>query len=165
LLIDRADFVDLAELAAHRQAGWERQREYVATRSALHRRVWGRAEPPRRLEGLAELPLVDKEMLRASQRAHPPFGDYLAAPVDKIARIHRTSGTTGTAMNLALSARDAQETAIVGARAQAASGLGPGIGSCIASTTGCGWAAIPTMRRWRRRVLQSCRSGSATPSC
>ena len=29
-------------------------------------------------------------------------------------------------MNLALSARDAQETAIVGARAQAASGLGPG---------------------------------------
>lgn len=84
------------------------------------------AEPPRRLEALAELPLVDKEMLRESQRAHPPFGDYLAAPADRIARVHRTSGTSGTAMNLALSARDAQETAIVGARAQAASGLGPG---------------------------------------
>jgi phenylacetate-CoA ligase len=124
-VIDRADFADLTELAVHRQATWERQREYVAARSALHRRVWAGVEPPRRLEGLAELPLVDKEMLRESQRAHPPFGNYLAAPADRIARVHRTSGTSGTAMNLALSARDAQETAIVGARAQAASGLGP----------------------------------------
>jgi phenylacetate-CoA ligase len=65
-------------------------------------------------------------MLRASQREHPPYGDYLAALPDRIARVHRTSGTTGTAMNLALSARDAQETALVGARAQSASGLGPG---------------------------------------
>ncbi|MFZ5792282.1 MAG: phenylacetate--CoA ligase family protein [Pseudomonadota bacterium] len=65
-------------------------------------------------------------MLRRSQRDHPPFGDYLAAEETRIARIHRTSGTTGTAMNLALSARDAHETAVVGARAQAASGLGPG---------------------------------------
>jgi phenylacetate-CoA ligase len=126
LLIERADFADLAELAAHRQVGWERHREYVAASSPLHQRVWAGAEPPRWLEGLAELPLVDKEMLRESQRAQPPFGDYLAAPAERIARIHRTSGTTGTAMNLALSARDAQETAIVGGRAQAASGLGPG---------------------------------------
>jgi phenylacetate-CoA ligase len=98
----------------------------VAACSALHRRVWAGAEPPQRLEGLAELPLIDKEMLRESQRAQPPFGDYLAAASERIARVHRTSGTSGTAMNLALSARDAQETAIVGARAQAASGLGPG---------------------------------------
>ena len=61
-----------------------------------------------------------------SQSAHPPFGDYLAAPESKVARVHRTSGTTGTAMNLALSAQDAHETAVVGARAQSASGLGPG---------------------------------------
>jgi phenylacetate-CoA ligase len=83
-------------------------------------------EPPRRLEELAALPLIDKEMLRASQQASPPFGDYLAADATRIARIHRTSGTTGAAMNLALSAQDAEETAIVGARAQSASGLGPG---------------------------------------
>jgi phenylacetate-CoA ligase len=42
-------------------------------------------------------------------------------------RIHRTSGTTGTAMNLALSRRDAEETALLGARAYTASGLRPGI--------------------------------------
>ncbi|WP_034491097.1 phenylacetate--CoA ligase family protein [Afifella pfennigii] len=126
MLVDRADFADVAELAAHRQRLWERQRDYLAAHSPLHRRAWAGKAPPQRLEALAELPLIDKEMLRDSQAAHPPFGDYLAAEPARIARIHRTSGTTGTAMNLALSARDAEETALVGARAQAASGLGPG---------------------------------------
>jgi phenylacetate-CoA ligase len=126
MLIERADFADVDDLAVHREAGWRRQREHVAARSPLHRRLWGGAEPPLRLEALPDLPLLDKETLRESQRAHPPFGDYLAAPERKVARVHRTSGTTGTAMNLALSARDAHETAVVGARAQSASGLGPG---------------------------------------
>ena len=124
MLIDRAEFADLARLAAHRQRCWEQQRTYLLANSPLHRRLWVGTTPPTRLEALAELPLIDKETLRDSQRAHPPFGDYLAAPLSAIARIHRTSGT-GTAMNLALSARDAHETAIVGARAQSAAGLGP----------------------------------------
>jgi phenylacetate-CoA ligase len=94
--------------------------------SALHQRVWNGGIPPTRLEELPELPLIDKEMLRESQRNKPPFGDYLAASVTSVARMHRTSGTTGTAMNLALSKRDALETATVGARAQSAAGLGPG---------------------------------------
>jgi phenylacetate-CoA ligase len=126
MLIARADFAALPDLAAHRQACWERQRDYVAACSPLHRLAWNGIAPPLRLEALAELPLIDKETLRRSQREHPPFGDYLAAPDEKIARIHRTSGTTGTAMNLALSAADAHETAIVGGRAQSAAGLGPG---------------------------------------
>src|SRR5215471_14770900 len=126
MLIDRADFAALDILAAHRQSCWERQRNYVATCSPLHQRVYGAKPLPRRLEEFAEAPLINKEMLRESQRLHSPFGDYLTAAPERVARIHRTSGTTGTAMNLALSARDAQETAIVGGRAQAASGLGPG---------------------------------------
>ncbi len=124
--VEQADFADLADLAAHRQRLWEDQRDYVARRSPLHLRAWGRTALPQRLSDLADLPLIDKEMLRTSQRAHPPFGDYLAADETAIARVHRTSGTTGTAMNLALSRRDAEETAVVGARAQMASGLGPG---------------------------------------
>jgi phenylacetate-CoA ligase len=126
MLIDRADFADLGDLAAHRQRLWETQRDYVTTRSPLHRRAWGAGRPPLSLEAFADLPLTDKEMLRESQRDHQPFGDYLAADPASVARIHRTSGTTGTAMNLALSWRDAHETAVVGGRAQAASGLGPG---------------------------------------
>ena len=126
MLLERADFADLSDLASHRQRLWEGQSAYVAARSALHQRAWGGKKPPQSLAGLAELPLIDKEMLRRSQHDFPPFGDYLAAPETAIARIHRTSGTTGTAMNLALSARDAHETAVVGGRAQAASGLRSG---------------------------------------
>ncbi|WP_436637954.1 phenylacetate--CoA ligase family protein [Microbaculum sp. FT89] len=126
MLVDRADFADLSDLAAHRQRLWEVQRDYVAAQSPLHRRAWGKTFPPKSLDGLADLPFTTKEMLRASQRDHPPFGDYLAGDETMVARVHRTSGTTGTAMNLALSRRDAHETAVVGGRAQAASGLGPG---------------------------------------
>lgn len=126
MLYHRADFADLSELAAHRQRLWETQRAYVLARSDLHRRAWGSHRPPEKLEAFPDLPLVDKEMLRTSQRDHPPFGDYLAAEPGEISRVHRTSGTTGTAMNLVLSAQDAHETAVVGGRAQAASGLGPG---------------------------------------
>jgi len=126
MLIERADFADLRALAAHRQRCWEQQRAYVLANSPLHRRAWRGVEPPLHLKALAELPFTDKEMLRASQHASPPFGDYLAASATTVARVHRTSGTTGTAMNLAMSAQDANETAIVGARAQSAAGLGPG---------------------------------------
>jgi phenylacetate-CoA ligase len=126
MLLERADFADLKILAAHRQHLWEKQRDYVAAKSPLHRRAWATAKAPLRLEQLTELPFINKEILRESQQAHPPFGDYLAAPSAKVARVHRTSGTTGTAMNLALSLKDADETAIVGGRAQAAGGLGPG---------------------------------------
>jgi phenylacetate-CoA ligase len=127
MLIDRADFADLEDLKAHRQRLWDDQRDYVARRSPLHRRAWGKRTPPQRLTDLADLPLIDKEMLRQSQQHHPPFGDYLAAADSEIARVHRTSGTTGTAMNLALSRRDAEETALLGARAHRASGLKPGM--------------------------------------
>src|SRR6478672_281724 len=127
MLVEAADFADPNELAAHRQRLWESQRDYVVARSPLHRRAWGKKAPPLQLTDLAELPLIDKEMLRRSQHEHPPFGDYIAARDDEIARVHRTSGTTGTAMNLALSRRDAEETALLGARAHRASGLRPGM--------------------------------------
>lgn len=126
MLVDRADFADLEALARHRQACWESQRDYVAARSPLHRRAWGGLAPPRRLEDLPALPCTDKEMLRVSQRETPPFGDYLAATPGEVLRVHRTSGTSGTAMNLAMAARDIEQTAVVGGRAQAAGGLGPG---------------------------------------
>ena len=74
---------------------------------------------------IADLPFTDKEMLRSDQQEHAPFGSYLAATPEHIVRMHRTSGTTGTAMNLALTEQDALMTAVVGGRAQAAAGLGP----------------------------------------
>jgi len=113
------------ELADHRAAAWAAQRAHVAENSVFYRTLWLDQAPPERLEDLPDLPLSDKSQLRVAQAAHPPFGNYLAAPVADAVRLHRTSGTTGQAMNLALSARDARITAAVGGRCQASSGLGP----------------------------------------
>ncbi len=121
-----ADFLAPDEIATLQQQAWSQQRTYVAQTSPFLQRLWNGAKPPERLTELAELPLCDKEALRANQRAAPPFGDYLAAAPERINRVHRTGGTTGTAMNLALSAEDARITEVVGGRAHAAAGLGPG---------------------------------------
>ena len=124
--MDGAEAASPGELARLRQELWGAQAEYVAAASPFFRALWGGRRPPARLEDLQELPLADKSMLRAAQGAHPPFGDYLAASPDTVIRLHRTSGTTGVAMNLALSHADAAQTALIGGRAQRAAGLGPG---------------------------------------
>ncbi|HUI17962.1 MAG TPA: phenylacetate--CoA ligase family protein [Alphaproteobacteria bacterium] len=121
-----ADFLPLAEIAKLQAARWTAQSDYVARHSAFFKHLWHGAAPPVKLAELPHLPLCDKAMLRASQAAAPPFGDYLAAEPEKVMRLHRTSGTTGQAMNLALSQADARLTAEVGGRAQRAAGLGPG---------------------------------------
>lgn len=124
--VDGAEYLDPDQVCAVQQAGWSQQSHRVMESSALFRRHLAGHRLPDRLEDLAGLPTCDKELLRASQRDHPPFGDYLCAPVAAVNRLHRTSGTTGQAMNLALSAPDADITAAVGGRCQAAAGLGPG---------------------------------------
>ncbi len=121
-----ADFLPLERLAAFGAERWAAQRRYVMESSGFYRRLWDGGAVPERLEDLAALPLSDKAMLRESQAAAPPFGDYLAAPEQAVRRLHRTSGTSGQAMNLALGAADARQTAEVGGRAQRAAGLGPG---------------------------------------
>jgi len=126
-LVHDGHCIALRDLASHRREAWARQSAHVAAHSAFYQRLWDGKAPPADLEDLPELPLSDKAGLRLSQPAHPPYGDYLAAPREKVSRMHRTSGTTGQAMNLAMSARDCEITEIVGARAQALAGLGPGI--------------------------------------
>lgn len=124
--VANAEFLPAEALKDHRAACWERQCAHVAANSGFFRRLWDGRPPPERLEDLPALPLSDKAGLRASQAAHPPFGDYLATPPTQAVRLHRTSGTTGQAMNLALSARDCAMTEEVGGRCHRAAGLGPG---------------------------------------
>lgn len=126
-LIDQGHTIPLPDLADHRQQAWATQSTYVAQNSAFYQRLWAGQTPPADLNDLPQLPLSDKSQLRLSQPQTPPFGDYLAAPHDRVARLHRTSGTTGQAMNLAMSARDCEITEIVGGRAQSLAGLKPGM--------------------------------------
>ena len=124
--IERGDFLPLDEIARIRHERWRIQAEYVSKTSQFYKRLLGSIPLRGDLAELADLPFTDKEMIRADQRENGPFGSYLAAGPRAISRVHRTSGTSGVAMNLALSASDAVMTARVGARAQRAAGLGPG---------------------------------------
>lgn len=108
---------------SQQQALWETQRLYVAGHSDFYRRLWQGRKPVADLRDLPELPLSAKAQLRLSQAEQPPFGDYLGSEPVKVTRLHRTSGTTGQAMNLALSARDCEITETVGGRAQQSAGL------------------------------------------
>jgi phenylacetate-CoA ligase len=124
-LTARAETMSRGELRPINQAAWERQSAYVAASSAFYQDLWAGVRVPRDLRELPALPLSDKTRLRAAQAGHPPFGNYLAAARGDAVRLHRTSGTTGQAMNLALSAQDCRVTEIVGGRAQRCAGLGP----------------------------------------
>ena len=124
LLMD-AQKLSADQLRQHNQEAWQHQRQHVWQNSAFYQALWDGKAPPEHLEDLPLLPLSDKAHLRLSQAAHPPFGDYLAAPRTMANRLHRTSGTTGQAMNLALSERDAHITAQVGGRCHRSAGLGP----------------------------------------
>ena len=114
------------ENAALQQERWQAQRAYVVRQSPFFARLWAGRHVPERLEDLPALPLCDKAMLRESQAAHPPFGDYLAAVREFVIRLHRTSGTTGQAMNIAQTQADAAQTAAIGARCFQAAGLTTG---------------------------------------
>ena len=121
----KADFLSPQEINKIQRAQWFQQAEYVGNRSRFYQRHFAGQALTGNLEEIVDLPFTDKEMLRSDQHEHAPFGSYLAASTDEITRMHRTSGTTGTSMNLALTAQDARMTAVVGGRAQSAAGLGP----------------------------------------
>ncbi len=124
-ITQQADFLELDEIKTIQRSYWKSQSQYVQQESAFYQEYFGERSLSGDLEEIADLPLTDKEMLRNNQHRFSPFGNYIAAGEKTINRMHRTSGTTGTAMNLALTAQDALMTAQVGGRAQAASGLDP----------------------------------------
>ena len=125
--VANAPFLPLSELRTVQQNNWARQRQHLAS-SVFYRRHHPAAPLlfPLELDDIAELPLTDKEMLRTNQSINPPFGSYLGFPPDRVVRLHRTSGTTGQAMNIALSSADALMQAHIAGRSQSAAGLGPG---------------------------------------
>jgi phenylacetate-CoA ligase len=123
--ITGAEYLSLSDLKQLQSERWACQSHYLNEQSAFYRHMLGSSKIPSKLEAIGSLPFTDKNMLRQDQQENPAFGSYLAAEESILSRVHRTSGTTGTAMNLALSAQDALMTAAVAGRAQTASGLGP----------------------------------------
>ena len=102
------------------------QLERVLETSPFYQRKVGRCGRPLDLADLAALPFTTREELQADQAANPPFGSYLASDPARIARVHRTSGSSDRPLIIALSAEDVEDTLVCGARCFRSAGVEPG---------------------------------------
>src|SRR5207247_2342583 len=78
------------------------------------------------LADIAQLPLTDKDELRATRTADNPIGTHLCAARSEIVRIYSTSGTTGAPSYIPLTAEDLDTWVTGSARSYAASGIAAG---------------------------------------
>lgn len=102
------------------------QFEYVLANSSFYQRKFaGPRRGPLAIADLPHLPFTTRAELQEDQLQHPPFGSYLAAKPERIARVHRTSGTSGRPLVIALSAGDAEKAVHTGGACFHAAGVRP----------------------------------------
>ncbi len=106
------------------------QLAYVAQTSPFYRDLWRSAgvdaTQVRTQEDLGRLPFTEKDALRRSQDATPPFGGTQGAPLEQLARIQCTGGTTGVPMRMGFTKSDLDWLDDVAARATWCAGGRPG---------------------------------------
>jgi phenylacetate-CoA ligase len=112
-------------------ASYRRQIAYLMARSRFYRDKLAAAglrtaEAVGGLDGIARLPLTDKDELRATRSDAEPFGSHACARHEEVVRIYSTSGTTGTPSYIPLTASDLEDWVTTSARSYAASGIRPG---------------------------------------
>lgn len=92
------------ELRAVQETRLREQIQHAYHNSAFYRRKMAavalKPEQITTLEDLDRLPFTTKDELKQSQAEHPPWGDFLAVPVEECLRLHQTSGTTGAPVRI-----------------------------------------------------------------
>ena len=78
------------------------------------------------LADIANLPLTEKDELRASRTAKHPIGTHLASDMSEVVRIYSTSGTTGSPSYIPLTSSDLQNWIETSCRSYSASGVAKG---------------------------------------
>ena len=105
------------------------QLDYVWSTSAFYQSKFAQAGIRREAIGdVADLPLLpftEKDECRLSQQESPPFGSYPACSPEQLIRVHKTSGTTGRALYVALTRQDRTLMNECAARCFWAAGLRP----------------------------------------
>ena len=106
-------------------ASFREQLAYLLARSPFYReKLAGHA--PVGLAEIDELPLTEKQELKATTTPENPFGAHLAVAPEEIARIYSTSGTTGSPSYIPLTASDYDNWVVGGMRSYAAAGIRAG---------------------------------------
>ncbi|WP_395020871.1 phenylacetate--CoA ligase family protein [Dongia sp.] len=121
-----------AEQNARDRAAYRRQIAYLVEHSPFHRAKlraagFAGADAAGDLERITQLPFTEKDEIRASQAASPPFGDHCAAAPDQIVRVYSTSGTTGEPCYMPLTAKDLAMWIEISSRSYTATGLRRGL--------------------------------------
>lgn len=122
-------------------APYRKQIEYLFAHSPFYGEKLRKAgfHEPQQVGGLADiaqLPTTEKDELRATRADDQPIGTHLAVPMERVARIYSTSGTTGVPSYIPLTAGDVDNWVTTSARSYAAAGIKPGMR--IISTYGAG---------------------------
>lgn len=107
---ERHERMPRAELLELQLARLRERLEYVHAKSPFYRRKLDaagiRPQDVRTLEDVRRIPFTDKEELRASQAAHPPWGDFACIEPREAVRVFQTSGTTGKPVRMMVSRAD-----------------------------------------------------------
>jgi phenylacetate-CoA ligase len=115
-----------AEQLALDDESYRAQLAYLLERSPFYREKLAGADTTAGLDGIAELPLTEKDELRASRTDENPIGAHLCVERSEIVRIYSTSGTTGAPSYVPLTAGDLDSWVTGSARSYAASGVAAG---------------------------------------
>lgn len=113
------------------QHSYRRQVEYLFENSAFYQRKlrdagFLRLDDVGDLDDITKLPFTEKDELRKTQAATPPFGEHLACPPEELQRVFSTSGTTGVPCYLGLTHNDIEMYAANVARGYSAAGFSKG---------------------------------------
>jgi phenylacetate-CoA ligase len=116
------------EQTALDDASYKEQLAYLVERSPFYREKLGvgTANDAGGLADIANLPLTEKDELRATRNSEQPFGTQLCVEPAELVRIYSTSGTTGAPSYIPLTAGDLENWVTGSARSYAAAGIGPG---------------------------------------
>lgn len=120
-----------AEQLALDDASYRAQLAYLFDRSGFYREKlaaagFSSAGAAGGLPDIAQLPLTEKDEIRATRTPENPIGAHLCAAPSEIVRIYSTSGTTGTPSYVPLAAGDLGNWVTGSARSYAASGIAAG---------------------------------------
>jgi phenylacetate-CoA ligase len=123
--MDDVERLSWGEQRALDAAAYDEQIAYLLDRSPFYRAKLAGLEPGG-LDEIAQLPLTEKQEVKATSTAENPVGAHLSVSRSELVRIYSTSGTTGTPSYIPLTADDLDNWVTGSARSYAASGLEPG---------------------------------------
>ena len=106
-----------------------KQIAYLTKSSPFYRRKFKEAgitaSDIRTLVDLTKLPFTTKDELRESQIKSPPLGEQVAVPMEKVIRLHSSSGTTGRPSYVGITKRDRKSWIEMVARCYWSEGVRP----------------------------------------